>query len=259
MRVEQKKITPKMAGEMLKGNTRNRAIYSVHVDRLAAAILNNEWKLNGDAIRFNGDQLIDGQHRLHAIIKAGKPITTLVITDLNEDVFDTIDVGKVRTTANTLQAAGEKNSCQVAAGLRALKGIMMGAPDSIGRVSNTEIMAGLAQHPDIRRSAAYIHNKKTASILVRGGNMCALHYLFSKKDETLADLFFSSLDDGSGLMMHDPIYWLRQRLLQNRLSPAKISTGHIAALTIKAWNSVRKSERVKQLRFTPSESFPKIH
>ncbi len=252
------KITPKIASQMLKGNTHNRNLLGVHVDRLAAAILNGEWKLNGDAIRFNGTQLIDGQHRLQAVIKAGKPITTLVITDLNEDVFDSIDIGKTRTTANTLQAAGEKNATTISAALRALKGVLMGTPDTAGKVTNIEIMHGLAQHPEIRRSAAYVQSKTVARALGRPGMLSALHYLFYKKDPDLADLFVEALDDGSGLTNTDPIYVLRQRLLQNRLAAAKISTGHIGALIVKAWNCMRQNEKCKLLRFQPTEVFPKI-
>lgn len=258
MKVITEKISPKKAGEMLKGNTHNRNINGHHVDRLAAAMLSGEWKLNGDAIRFNGSNLIDGQHRLQAIIKSGKTIQTLVIYDLPEDVFDTIDIGKVRSGANTLEAAGEKNSTTVACALRMLKAILTGNPDSKDKVTNVEIMQGLGQHPDIRRSAQVVMSKQVARVLGRVSILTALHYLFAKKDSMLADLFVAALDDGSGLMSNDPIYHLRQKLLQNKLSPAKLSNGRIAHLIVKSWNSVRTGEKVKLLRVTSDEAFPVI-
>lgn len=258
MKTEVRTINPKQASEMLKGNTRNRNVSTPHVNRLAAAMRAGEWKVNGDAIRFNGVQLIDGQHRLHAIIKSGVTIKTLVITDLPPDVFDSIDIGKQRSGGNTLEAAGEKYPKLIAAALRKLKWILKGRADEIDAITNVEVMRGLAEHPEIRRAAARIMCSKVVKSLIPPGALVALHYLFCKKDETLAELFIASLDEGSGLVVHDPIYWLRQRLVQNKCNAAKLQTGHMMALTIKAWNAMRGGEKVRTLKWNSGEKFPVI-
>jgi hypothetical protein len=52
---------------------------------------------NGDSIRIdtNGD-ILDGQHRLAAIVRVGKPVNVLVASGVDRETFATIDVGKRR-------------------------------------------------------------------------------------------------------------------------------------------------------------------
>ena len=67
------KVTPHLASKWLQKNSCNRPLSQNTVYRYADAILSGEWKLNGDTIRFDSNgTLIDGQHRLHACVKAGK-------------------------------------------------------------------------------------------------------------------------------------------------------------------------------------------
>lgn len=258
MKTEVKTITPKMAGEMLKGNRRNRNVSTTHVNRLAAAILAGEWKLNGDAIRFNGNDLIDGQHRLNAIIKAGKAVKTLVITELDSDVFDSIDIGKVRSSANTLETIGEKNCNVLAAALRNLRNILAGKVMFGESITNVEIMKGLAEHPELRSSCSRIINMKVVKGLLPSGWATALHYLFSRKDETMAELFFHALETGSNLTSTDPIHLLRNRLIGNKTGATRLPPVHLAAITIKAWNGAVKGEKMKVLRWANGEDFPLI-
>ena len=50
------------------------------------------------AIAFSeSGRLLDGQHRLHAIVLANKPVTMLVAKNLNENTFSAIDCGVKRT------------------------------------------------------------------------------------------------------------------------------------------------------------------
>ena len=106
MLVELRTITPDIAKEMLLKNTNNRPVSEKHVRRLAKEITEDRWQLNGDTIRFNGTRLVDGQHRLLAVVKSGKAIETLVVDGLESDVFKTIDIGKIRSNGDTLAADG---------------------------------------------------------------------------------------------------------------------------------------------------------
>lgn len=258
MKTEVLLINPKKAAEMLRGNHRNRNISHIHVSRLAKAMAADEWKLNGDAIRFNGTDLIDGQHRLNAIIKSGKSIKTLVITELECDVFDSIDVGKLRSAANTLQAQGEKNTKLLGAALRNVRNVLSNRVVNNDGITNVEIIRGLEQHPDLRRSVERIHSLKIVKSLIPGGWAAALHYLFNLKDEAMAELFFDALETGSISAASDPVHVLRQRLLLNNGSASKLLGNHIAALVVKSWNAVLKNEKIKILRWSNTEPFPQL-
>src|SRR5688572_11095199 len=111
-------ITPETAKAMLAQNTRNRHLRSKHVQHLAEAMRGGRWTMNGDTIRFNGNgELIDGQHRLAAVIESETPITTAVIRGLDFAAFDTIDTGAKRMAADALTIDGESSSLLLAASI----------------------------------------------------------------------------------------------------------------------------------------------
>ena len=117
MKLIQETIDPNKARVYLEGNDNNRPLSAKHVEYLAGEIRNDRWQMNGETIKFNGSRLLDGQHRLHAIIKAGRPITTVVARGLDSETFHTIDSGKKRSAADTLSVAGERSSTRIAAAL----------------------------------------------------------------------------------------------------------------------------------------------
>lgn len=100
-------ITPEKAREYLKRNCRNnRKIGERRVQNYAKDMAAGAWQLNGEAIKFNKDGiLIDGQHRLLAVIKAGVPIKMLVIRDVDNTV-SLYDRGYSRATYSSLLMSG---------------------------------------------------------------------------------------------------------------------------------------------------------
>ena len=68
-------ITPKIAEQYLAKNSNNYSrLYKATVDQYAYEMLNGEWIFNGEAIKFNkSGKLVDGQHRLSAIVKSDVP------------------------------------------------------------------------------------------------------------------------------------------------------------------------------------------
>ena len=95
-------ITPSKAAEYLKANRSNRPVNRKHVERLARAISNGEWLINGESIKWNCSDLIDGQHLLLAVIMANKPIETYVVRGLQDAAFDSLDQGKSRSLGDIL-------------------------------------------------------------------------------------------------------------------------------------------------------------
>lgn len=79
-------ITPEIATQMLEANGGNRSISNGTVKAYAQDILNNNWdETVGTAISIDEKGILrDGQHRLSAIIKAGKGIHTWVCRNVSE-------------------------------------------------------------------------------------------------------------------------------------------------------------------------------
>lgn len=103
-------ITPDMAKAMLEKNMKsNRRLNHQTVKRYARIMKAGGWNLTHQGIAFDDKgELIDGQHRLQAIVMANVPITMMVtygVEHRDGDAF-TIDTGTKRTTQNIIQISG---------------------------------------------------------------------------------------------------------------------------------------------------------
>ena len=260
MKAELKTITPEWASKTLaEKNGGNRRLNEAHVARLAKEIKDGRWKVNGDTICLNGDRLIDGQHRLAAVVKSGMPIQSFVIEGLPSDVFDTKDVGKRRSAADTLGVRGEINTKRLAAALALIDKYMTGRMERTVEYSNTEIEELLEKYPDARKSVSMTHPVKG---LILPSVLDACHYLFGRKDQSLAAEFVDKVLRGAGLESGSPLYVLRERLVSNSLAKAKLSQTYLMALCVKSWNATRSGAAIKALRWrdtgNAAEQFPVI-
>ena len=256
MKLIEETITPAKARVYLEGNNTNRPLSNKHVDYLAREINGGRWQFNSETIKFNGSKLLDGQHRLHAVIKSGKPIRSIVARGLDEAAFHTIDMGKKRSAADTLNVMGEKSSTRIAAALAMIEAMLDGQTRTSGAVSGTKVIELLEEHPDVRDSLRAYQGPKT---LVKPSVAIALHYFFAKKDRALADQFFDDLRSGAGLGIGDPVFTLREKLIANSVGSKRLRDDAIVACTIKAWNALRDGATVKRLTYRPgSEPVPVI-
>lgn len=261
MKVQKVIITPQLALDMLQKNTNNRPLNALHVKKLAEEMSSDRWKFNGTTISMNGERLIDGQHRLHACIQANRPFETLLVEGLASDVFDTIDTGRKRQASDVLAIKGEKNARSLASALVFVHQYMTGTITANPKYTNTKIEELLEKYQGIRDSVDF-ERKYTMKGIIPPAVFVGCHYLFSQKDKTLADLFCDALIKGSNLQEGSPVYLLRERLIENTLSKAKLNRPTIAALTIKAWNHTRKGDSIRYLRWRTNgpnaESFPLV-
>lgn len=102
---EQRMVTPEEAKIMLATNTRNRNLNKKRIDMLANDILNGNWTESPQPICFdNNRNLIDGQHRLNAIIKANMP--ALLTIAFNVQSGSVIDKGLERDCGSSLYMRG---------------------------------------------------------------------------------------------------------------------------------------------------------
>jgi hypothetical protein len=191
------------------------------------------------------DKVIDGQHRLESVVRSKVTIQSWVMTGLPSDVFDTIDVGKRRSAGDTLACRGEKNAHRMAAALIMIDKYMTGRVEKSTQYSNAEIEELLQKYPDVRNSMM-TGTKGKGLLLASVLDSC--HYLFTKKDPVMAEVFMERIVKGVGLEEGDPWYVLRERLLANSISNSKLSKALMMALCIKAWNHAREGSRINHLK-----------
>jgi hypothetical protein len=105
------KVTPKLAGDLLalQDPNANRKLDMGNVQRLAKLIEDGKWNEDvGSILVAKNGRLIDGQHRLRAIIESGKSITVTVRFGVDENAIKYVDTGKKRTTGQTLAIMGKR-------------------------------------------------------------------------------------------------------------------------------------------------------
>lgn len=103
-------ITPEMANEMLSLNMEhNRRLNKDTVRKYARIMRGGGWNLTHQGIAFDTEgHLVDGQHRLHAIVSANVPVEMMVTRGVEhrEGEAFSIDVGARRTLTNIMQISG---------------------------------------------------------------------------------------------------------------------------------------------------------
>jgi hypothetical protein len=160
-------VTPELAQEWLERNTNNRKLSKTSVARWAGEMLAGRWDPDASDIKFSRTgELIDGQHRLAACIKAGVPFPSTVKTGLSLDTKRRVDIGKKRGVADTFQIEGVAHANQVAASINLRlryedaesKGLKLDTSPSMRRdvvaLSPDAALEYLRQHPEHEKVAA---------------------------------------------------------------------------------------------------------
>lgn len=260
-----KKINPQVAKEMLSTCRRNRRVSMSRVLRLAQAMKLDEWVV-AQPIMVNCDgTLIDGQHRMHAVVHCGQPIEFLVIAGYDrESTFARIDDVQTRRLRDWFQIQGEPLPEVMAAVVHLAARDETGRiPTSSGgdfRLTGPEGVAFLESHSKIRNSV--VDAPATVNRLVPRSLLSFAHYKFAEKDKVLADSFMIDLITGELEGDGDPIYYLRERLKSNRHSKTRFSRTEMLALIFKAWNAVRHDRMISGLAWRTGgdkpEAFPEV-
>lgn len=257
-------ITPALAKKYLEKNTNNRPVRENNVNKWAHAILSGQWAINGETIKFSDEGiLLDGQHRLMAIIKTGTAVQTIVVRGLEPQVYETIDTGSLRRPSDTLARNGESNSITLSTVARhiyiheQLGNLSMLSSRESNLVTTADILETIDANPGIRESVSMMKGKRFLRPLLSDSVSATLHYLFMKTHPDQADVFFARLEKGDSVETDNPIVQLRKRLMGIR------DTGYQGriekmALTIKAFNLFCRHKTTAELRWRPSEDFPEI-
>jgi hypothetical protein len=255
-------ITPTAAKAILAANTRNRPLRPGRVTQLASAIKRGEWKLNGETLKLAVDgTLIDGQHRLHAVLEADAPIETLVMRNLPIEAQDTVDTGRKRRLADILKIEGYSDSHALAAGINMLHRFRTGLRidySQSGAPSALQAIELIQREPEIVRSVAVA---RTVAKQVPGpiGVFIALHCVFFKVDPGPTEEFYLRLKDGAELRKGDPLLHLRNQLMRPRKDRGYAQApSTVMGMTIKAFNMRRAGREVELLTFRKNEQLPAV-
>ena len=147
-------IDATLAEKYLEKNTDNRKNRKWWVNGLAAAMQREEWITTHQGIAFDvTGRLIDGQHRLEAIVLSKKSIELLVCRNLPTEAFSVLDAGMKRSIAD--QTKMHRQTAEVC---RILSGVVYGRNNCTAAQAQSIYESGVGKIHD--RLVAYCPSKK---------------------------------------------------------------------------------------------------
>ncbi|WP_406363867.1 hypothetical protein [Streptomyces sp. NBC_01579] len=259
-------VSPELAAQWLKLNTNNRPLSKNTVQQLAAQIQRGEWQLTHQGIAFDEDDvLIDGQHRLAAIVKAGTTVPMTVTQGVPRTAFTVMDTGRKRTGRDALALVGEANATHLAAALRGLH-LYLQAPNSAWSggssvTSNDQLLVVLEKHPGVRDALHHgIALNRACRITVTAATIG-----WYVTTETRPDIDQSAWREGvvTGALLKsgDPRLTLRNTMLSlaaGRTHRRRDDSREHLLYYLKSWNAWVEGRSMKLLRRSPNETMPRI-
>lgn len=256
-------ITPAIAKHWLDtSNTKNRKLRMHRVRLYADEMRRGQWKMAGDPIRFdNNGILLDGQHRLRAVLEADQPMEFVVVRGLDSGTFVVMDKGMNRSVGDALGTNVAQSTHKSAALRLALVYEIDGdarKTDHRNIVSRTDIAE--AYHANAQRIDAITLEGSNIYNTVGGNRSAWIAFLLllEKMNPVTRSQFVDAVKSGSSLNAGDARLALRNWLSQKHNQRVQNSGDHLA-LYIKAWNAYVKGQSRANLRLTsPDDAFPKL-
>jgi hypothetical protein len=116
IKTETRLITPEVAAGLIAAMDRNRPLSVPRVDAMVSDMREDRWIFDGAPIRVSADgELLDGQHRCHAIVQSGISQWAVVISGLDRQSQLVMDSGRPRSFSSQLHLLGVSNANEVAA------------------------------------------------------------------------------------------------------------------------------------------------
>lgn len=249
-RIELVDVTPELAEFWLTQNQSNRNIRRDIWKAYARDMAAGAWKLTAEPVKISpAGKLLDGQHRLHAIVNSGATVQMFVAYDVPEDAQAAMDSGSKRTASDALALRGDSQTSLVAATARIALGVAY-SPDSIGRYTAThaEIMAWVDDHPDVFDAAAFISNINSRVKGCRPSMATYALLMLSQIDRDQAYAFWSAVADQVGDYPGDPVVALARRFSEAYREREQLSYSAQLSMIYRAWNNRRGSKPMRIMR-----------
>lgn len=241
-----------------------------------------EWLVSPDAIAFDfSGRLINGQHRLKAIVNSGETVTCLVVWNLPPEAFKIADVGVKRTGGDVLRIEGFKNPEELAAVCRLVALWSQGRLEECNQYENVEnttiVDIATTFSEELSEIVKRINKKKNKKIYKDAGLprslMAFVYFAYSETFPTRMEEFYNGLilrdgftfknwADECGMSEEDedyedighPISLLEDKIIGRGWK--SYTRDRMLGFIIKAVNHYCTKEPLKRLRYRQSDNFP---
>ena len=249
-------ITPEMAIEYLSknidGRYANRSITRSDVIKYANEMKAGNWRVDVNPIIFDKKgRMIDGQHRLEAILEAEIAVNMLVKRGVAEDSFKVIDTGHIRDAVAF--ATIERHECPKDAVplFRWLQNLSITKiptlnPTQEHKRSEYELQDwGYITHPKVIAAIKAVKQMdKVNRVPDRVLQFC--YYMFAKHDENLAFEYLQYLVQMDGIAPFQTCAYVKQHIMgyiqtaRENKTYSRDFNEHLLVWIIAGWNAIRE-------------------
>lgn len=260
MHLEKVSVTPAMALKWLEGNTHNRAVRDSVVARYASDMRLGRWRMTHQGIAFNGDgTLIDGQHRLYALIESGvKSVPMLVATGMSFDEQMVIDDHLKRSVVDVLKLEGLEmaqglSNMHIAVVRRLSVPVTQMVIEAWGR---QQTQAALLLHESVVNFALASMAKHMQNIWNAGVLAALARARYHESVETLTRFAEILVTGEQKLAREQAATLLRTWLLSRRGAGGSRASHEGFVKSLQAIKTFAAGERLGQLRMTTQDVYP---
>ncbi|WP_009963662.1 hypothetical protein [Verrucomicrobium spinosum] len=209
-------LTPEMARRMLERNLRNRKLSEQVVDKYVEEIRNDEWRLTPAAVGFDCEgRLVDGQHRLTAIVKSRRTVPMIVTTGLPAAAQEKVDRQRRRSLFDALYLSGQvRNRKWVEIATCLARRVV--ASNSGTAPPDSVVKLALETHREAIEAVTDQMGEKSVKGISQASFLAAA-VLYHEVDSDKCREFLAAIRTGAGLALDHPALRLRKLLMGESL------------------------------------------
>lgn len=251
-------ITPAIAEAYLQANISNRRIKIPTLYQYTQEIIAGKWKEDtGEPIKLSASGVVlDGQHRLLAIVKANKAVWMHVCTNVPDEVFDVLDSGAVRNATDAFYVKGILNGNMIPSIISTynqLKANRRTGLQKHHKQTNAALLDQYYENEKMWQEIAYASKRWYLAFakIVPPSLIGGMYKYLSDIDQPKAEQFMSQLCTGISVT-NKTVSLLRNKLMQDKVSLRKMPPSLKIAFFIKTWNAFIRGDEAKILKFNAS-------
>lgn len=199
-------VTPEIARAWLMTQHINRKLSPGTVQSYARVMRDRQWALNGEAIIFDEhDHLVNGQHRLHAVIEANVDVKFVIVRGVSSTAQSTMDDPRRRTALDQVRLQDASTPSQAVAAARWLVRLRLSSIGQARRTTNVEVNTMLARHVMLVNSAKVCAMRQE---VLAPSILTCFHYIGSEllalpeRATAMVKVLETGLPDYDGCAMH---------------------------------------------------------
>lgn len=251
-------IDPEKAKDLLRTTKLNRSLNQNWVTTLSRDMRSGHWQPTPQGLVLDEQgNLLDGQHRLSAVVRADMPVTFWVTEGAPADMFKHLDGGRSRSMSDRLKISGYSDASQLAAIARKVYAWRIGQPWSYNITpTREELQEVIDKEPLLADAAKFAHGWRSRPA---PATAAFAWWLFANVDAEDGTWFMDRLSNGTELTENSGVWAVYDRLWR-QAPPGKFQKPQLTlAFMINGWNAQRDGREVRRLMFRnplSNENYP---